>query len=66
MPEIKNWLNTTKKEKPELSDFITSIESYFSETGFNAVDFDKLVDTSLKTIEQQSKKLLDDKKNATD
>jgi hypothetical protein len=60
MSEIKDWLSTTKQEKPELSDFITSLDSYFSEDGFNASEFEKVVDKDLKSVENQVKMLLKD------
>lgn len=66
MSEINDWLNTTKQEKPELSDFITLLESYFSEAGFNASDFEKAVDTDLNSMEKQVRKLLKDDKHAKD
>ena len=60
MSEIKDWLSTTKQEKPELSDFITLLDSYFSEDGFNASEFEKVVDKDLKSVENQVKMLLKD------
>lgn len=60
MSEIKDWLSTTKQEKPELSDFITLLDSYFSEDGFNASEFEKVVDKDLKSVENQVRMLLKD------
>ncbi len=66
MSEIKDWLSITKQEKPELSDFITLLESYFSEAGFNASEFEKVVDTDLKSVENQVRMLLEDDEHAED
>lgn len=60
MSEIKDWLSTTKQEKPELSDFITLLENYFYETGFDASEFEKVVNTDLKSLENQVRMLLKD------
>lgn len=66
MSEINDWLNSTKQEKPELNDFITLLESHFSDAGFNASDFEKVVDSDLNSMENQVRKLLKDDKHAKD
>lgn len=66
MPEIKEWLSTTRQEKPELSDFITLLERYFSEDGFNALEFENAVDAELKSVEDQVRKLLKEGEHAKD
>lgn len=66
MSEINDWLNTTKQEKPELKGFITLLESYFSEAGFNASDFEKRVDADLNSIEKQVRKLFKEDEHAKD
>ncbi|NIA12303.1 MAG: hypothetical protein GWP10_21965 [Nitrospiraceae bacterium] len=66
MSEIKDWLNITKQEKPELTGFIALLESYFSEAGFNASEFEKVVDTELKSVEKQVRMLLKDDEHAKD
>lgn len=50
MSEIKDWLDIAKQEKPELSDFIVSLENYFSEAGFNASEFEKVINADLKSL----------------
>jgi len=35
MTDFKPWLMQLKTEKPELSDFITKLEHFFSKTGFD-------------------------------
>jgi hypothetical protein len=64
MSDIKNWLNNAKQEKPELSEFITTVEIYFSETGFNTSEFEKAVAINLIILEKQVKKSLEDEENA--
>lgn len=66
MSEIKEWLTTIKQEKPELNDFIILLENYFSETGFNALEFEKAVDAELNSMDEQVRKFLKDGKNAKD
>ncbi len=66
MSEIKDWLSITKQEKPELTGFITLLERYFSEDGFNASEFEKAVDADLKSVENQVRELLKDDEHAKD
>ena len=66
MSEIKDWLSITKQEKPELSGFITLLEGYFSEDGFNALEFENTVDAELKSVENQVRKLLKEDEHAKD
>jgi hypothetical protein len=66
MSEIKDWLSSTKQEKPELTGFITLLERYFSEDGFNALEFENAVDAELKSVENQVRKLLKEDEHAKD
>lgn len=66
MSEIKEWLSTTRQEKPELSGFITLLEGYFFEDGFNASEFEKAVDADLKSVKNQVRKLLKGDEHAKD
>lgn len=66
MSEIKDWLSTTKQEKPEISDFINSFEGYISDVGFDASEFEKVVDTSLKSVENEVRKQFKDDEHAKD
>lgn len=66
MSEIKDWLSTTRQEKPELSGFVTSVEGYFSEDGFNASEFEKEVDANLKSVDNRVRELLEDDEHAKD
>lgn len=56
MTELKNWITGLKAEKPELNDFITKLEGFISDTGFNASKFEKAVETGLKMKEEEVKK----------
>lgn len=60
MSEINDWLNTTKQEKSELRCFVNFLETYFSEDGFNASEFEKKIDADLNSMEKQVRKLLKD------
>ena len=66
MSEIKDWLSITKQEKPALTGFITLLECYFSEDGFNALEFENAVDAELKSVENQVRKLLKEDEHAKD
>lgn len=50
--DFKQWLLQTKLDKPELSDFITKLDSFFTETGFNSTDFERKIDLGLNKIEK--------------
>ena len=50
--DFKQWLLQTKLDKPELSDFITRLDTFFTDTGFNSVDFERKIDLGLKKIEK--------------
>lgn len=51
MTDLKTWVDQLKTEQPELSDFITKLEVFISDIGFNSAKFEKAVDTGLKNIE---------------
>ncbi len=56
MIELKDWITELKTVKPELSDFITKLESHISDTGFNIAKFEKAVETGLQKKEEEVKK----------
>lgn len=58
MIEIKDWITGLKTEKPELNDFVTKLEAFISDTGFNASKFEKAVETGLQMKEEEVKKHL--------
>lgn len=55
MIEIKDWITGLKTEKPELNDFVTQLEGFISDTGFNASKFEKAVETGLQMKEEEVK-----------
>lgn len=66
MADLKAWITQLKTEKPELSDFITKIEAFISDTGFNTEKFEKRVDSGLKNIETEVTKSFTKEDNAQD
>jgi hypothetical protein len=64
MTELKDWIAGIKSEKPELIDFITKLEGFISDTGFNTSKFDNAVANGLQKKEEEVKKTFtDDAKN---
>ena len=64
MTELKDWIAGLKTEKPELIDFITKLEGFISEAGFNTSKFDNAVAIGLQRKEEEVRKTLtDDAKN---
>lgn len=66
MAVIKTWLSQVKEEKAELSDFITSVDPYFTDTGFNAAEFEKAVEEKINSFEQEVKDSLKVEEDAKD
>lgn len=56
MKELKDWITELKTEKPEIKDFVTKLEGFISDTGFNASKFEKAVDIGLQMKEEDVKK----------
>ena len=56
MTELNEWITKLKTEKPELTDFITKLEGFISDTGFNATKFEKAVETGLLKKEEEVRK----------
>jgi len=56
MTELKDWIVGMKTEKPELNDFITKLEGFISDTGFNATKFEKAVEIGLQKKEEEVRK----------
>ncbi len=56
MTELNEWITKLKTEKPELNDFITKLEGFISDTGFNATKFEKAVETGLLKKEEEVRK----------
>ncbi len=56
MTELKDWITAFKTEKPKLNDFVTKLEGFISDTGFNAAKFEKAVETGLQKKEEEVRK----------
>jgi hypothetical protein len=56
MTELNDWITGLKTEKPELNDFVTKLEGFISDTGFNAVKFEKAVELGLQNKEEEVRK----------
>jgi hypothetical protein len=53
MTELKGWITELKTKKPELSDFITRLEVFISDTGFNIAKFENAVEIGLQKKEEE-------------
>jgi len=56
MTKLKDWITVLKTEKPELNDFITKLEGFISENGFNTAQFERAIDKGLQLKEEEVKK----------
>ena len=56
--EFNQWLLETKKNKPELKDFITKLESFFGVSGFNASEFERKIFIGISKIDSDVDKSL--------
>ena len=64
MAELKDWIAGIKIENPELIDFITKLEGFITDAGFNTTKFDNAVSIGLQKKEEEVKKTFtDDAKN---
>lgn len=64
MTELKDWIAGFKSEKPELNDFVTKLEGFISDTGFNTSKFENAVNIGLQKQEEKVKKtFIDDVEN---
>ena len=64
--EFKDWLSHTKTDVLELAEFISKIEPFFIESGFNASEFEKRVAIGVNTIDKQVEKSLMKEDDAKD
>lgn len=62
--DYKDWITQTKKNKPELADFITKLESLITDTGFNTTKFENAVENGLKKVEADINETFNKKDNA--
>ncbi len=63
---FNSWLNQTKINEPELEQFITKLESYFSDTGFKGNVFERKVTLGLNKIDTEIDELLKPEPNVED
>lgn len=56
MSDFKEWMTQIKTDKPETSEFITKLEGFISDTGFNSAKFEKAIDKGLQNIEEDVNK----------
>lgn len=61
--QFQDWLTQTKADKPELNDFITKLEPFFIETGFNANEFERRIIVGLKKFDTDIVNLLNPQAN---
>jgi hypothetical protein len=64
MTELKDWIAGIKTEKPELNDFVTKLEEFISDNGFNTSKFENAVAIYLQEKEEEVRKtFIDDVEN---
>lgn len=64
--DFKNWLSQTKIDEPRLDIFITRLDPFFNDTGFNGTAFEKSVNLGLQKIETDIDELLKPEPNVED
>jgi hypothetical protein len=62
---FKDWLTQIKSDKPELSDFITKLDPFFTDTGFNASEFEKRILIGLKKVDTDINNSINPQSNVT-
>ncbi|WP_018626058.1 hypothetical protein [Niabella aurantiaca] len=56
--DFKSWLLHTKNEEPDLEVFITKLEPFFTDAGFNGLEFEKKINIGLRKFENDIDELL--------
>ncbi len=56
--EFKTWLDKTKIEEQNLEIFVNKLEPYFSDSGFNGLEFERKVTIGLQKIDIEIEELL--------
>ncbi|NCC82341.1 MAG: hypothetical protein EOM04_08740 [Clostridia bacterium] len=62
--DFSEWLSVIKKEVPELDAFISRLEPFFLDSGFNGVEFEKRVHIGIKKMEDEVDAYLIEKEDA--
>lgn len=67
MIELKNWITELKTEKPELNDFLTKLDIFITDAGFNSAKFEKAIEIGLQKKEEEvTKTFISDAENKKD
>jgi hypothetical protein len=56
--DFKTWLTSFKEEKPDLKLFVEKIEPLFTESGFNATEFERRIGIGLQKAENEINELV--------
>ena len=56
--DFKNWLVQTKIDEPKLCAFITKLDPFFNETGFNGTEFERRITLGLRKLDSDIDELL--------
>jgi hypothetical protein len=62
--EFKTWLDQTKIEEGNLETFIIKLEPYFSDFGFNGLEFERKIAIGLQKIDTEIDELLKQESDA--
>ena len=64
--DFKSWLALTKINEPKLSAFITKLDPFFTEIGFNGTEFERKVTNGLRKMDLDIDELLKPEPNVED
>lgn len=56
--DFKNWLTQTKIDESTLESFITKLEPFITDSGFNGIEFERKVTVGLRKIDNDIDELL--------
>lgn len=62
--DFRSWLTQTKIDEPDLDEFITKLEPFFTDTGFNGLVFERKVTSGLQKMDTDIDELLKPESNA--
>jgi hypothetical protein len=61
--DFKSWFLQTKIDNPDLEIFITKLEPFFTDVGFNGIEFEKKINNGLRMIDTEINELLKPESN---
>jgi hypothetical protein len=64
MTKFKEWLDNLKLTNPKIKDSVEKLEKYFTAEGFDAQEFESILNKGLKSIEQSVPKRMNQEINA--